>query len=72
MAERVADCRSGLAPIPRIDVTAFEEAIGSRYTVDTLAYLKRRYPGVRLRLDHGGGQSGKLPPLAGLARNRPA
>lgn len=32
---------------PRIDVTAFEEAIGARYTVDTLAYLKRRYPGVR-------------------------
>jgi nicotinate-nucleotide adenylyltransferase len=32
---------------PRIDVTAFEEEIGARYTVDTLAYLKRRYPGVR-------------------------
>jgi len=31
---------------PRIDVTAFEEEIGARYTVDTLAYLKRRYPGV--------------------------
>ena len=31
---------------PRIDVTAFEEEIGARYTVDTLSYLKRRYPGV--------------------------
>ena len=28
-------------------MTAFEEKIGARYTVDTLAYLKRRYPGVR-------------------------
>ena len=38
--------RSASAPIPRIDVTGFEEAIGARYTVDTLAFLKRRYPGV--------------------------
>ena len=53
---------------PRIDVTAFEEEIGARYTVDTLAYLKRRCPECALRLDHGGGQPGGLPPLAGLAR----
>ena len=53
---------------PRIDVTAFEEEIGARYTVDTLAYLKRRYPGCPLRLDHGRGQPGELPSLAGLAR----
>jgi len=31
---------------PRIDVTAFEEEIGARYTVDTLTFLKRRCPGV--------------------------
>ena len=31
-------------------------------------YLKRRCPGVRLRLDHGGRQPRQLPPLAGLAR----
>jgi nicotinate-nucleotide adenylyltransferase len=36
-----------VADHPRIDVTAFEEAIGARYTVDTLAYLKRRHPNVR-------------------------
>ncbi len=47
------------------------QAIGSRYTVDTLAYLKRRYPGRPFRLDHGGGQSGGLPSLARLARHRP-
>ncbi|MCB5177669.1 MULTISPECIES: nicotinate-nucleotide adenylyltransferase [Microvirga] len=32
---------------PRIDVTTFEEEIGASYTVETLAYLRRRYPGVR-------------------------
>ncbi len=36
-----------IASHPRIDVTTFEEDIGARYTVDTLAYLKRRHPGVR-------------------------
>lgn len=45
-AQRVAEAR-GLASHPRIDVTTFEEDIGARYTVDTLAYLKRRHPGVR-------------------------
>jgi nicotinate-nucleotide adenylyltransferase len=45
-AERVAAARR-LAGDPRIEVTAFEEEIGSRYTIDTLAYLRRRYPTVR-------------------------
>jgi nicotinate-nucleotide adenylyltransferase len=36
-----------LASHPRIDVTAFESAIGSRFTVDTLAYLTRRHPDAR-------------------------
>ena len=44
-AERVVEARR-LAAHPRIDVTAFEEAIGARYTVDTLSYLVRRCPGV--------------------------
>jgi nicotinate-nucleotide adenylyltransferase len=44
--ERVAEAKR-VAADPRIDVTTFEEAIGARYTVDTLAYLKRRFPGVR-------------------------
>lgn len=44
-AMRVAEAKE-VADHPRIDVTAFEEEIGARYTVDTLAYLKRRYPGV--------------------------
>jgi len=43
---RVAQARA-VADDPRIDVTAFEEEIGARYTVDTLAYLRRRFPGVR-------------------------
>ena len=45
-AARVAEARK-VAADPRIDVTTFEEDIRARYTVDTLAYLKRRYPGVR-------------------------
>ncbi|WP_343232433.1 nicotinate-nucleotide adenylyltransferase [Microvirga terricola] len=43
---RVAEAKR-IASHPRIDVTTFEADIGARYTVDTLTYLKRRYPGVR-------------------------
>ncbi|WP_406600759.1 nicotinate-nucleotide adenylyltransferase [Microvirga rosea] len=45
-AQRAQEARA-VAAHPRIDVTVFEEAIRARYTIDTLAYLKRRYPGVR-------------------------
>lgn len=45
-AARICEAKR-IAGDPRIDVTAFEEAIGARYTVDTLAFLKRRYPRVR-------------------------
>lgn len=43
--ERVALAKE-IADDPRIDVTAFEGEIGARYTIDTLAYLKRRFPDV--------------------------
>lgn len=42
---RVAQAKE-IADDPRIEVTAFEGDIGARYTIDTLAYLKRRCPGV--------------------------
>jgi nicotinate-nucleotide adenylyltransferase len=45
LAERVTNAKR-VSAHPRIDVTGFEETIGARYTVDTLGYLKRRYPGV--------------------------
>jgi nicotinate-nucleotide adenylyltransferase len=45
-AVRVAEARR-LAAHPRIDVTSFEEGIGARYTIDTLVFLRRRFPGVR-------------------------
>nr|WP_281413532.1 nicotinate-nucleotide adenylyltransferase [Microvirga antarctica] len=45
LEERVAEARTRSIH-PRIDVTAFEADIGARYTVDTLAFLKRRCPGV--------------------------
>jgi nicotinate-nucleotide adenylyltransferase len=46
LAERLVQARR-VAAHPRIDVTAFEEGIGARYTVDTLAFLKRRFPRVK-------------------------
>jgi nicotinate-nucleotide adenylyltransferase len=45
-AERMAEARR-LANHPRIEVTAFEAEIGARYTVDTLTFLVRRFPGTR-------------------------
>jgi nicotinate-nucleotide adenylyltransferase len=45
-AQRVEEAKR-VAADPRIDVTTFEADIKARYTIDTLAYLKRRYPGVR-------------------------
>jgi nicotinate-nucleotide adenylyltransferase len=45
-AERMAASRA-LMPEPFIDITGFEAAIGTRYTLDTLRYLKQRCPGVR-------------------------
>jgi len=44
-AERVAGARR-IAAHPRIDITCFEEAIGARYTVDSLRFLARRFPDV--------------------------
>src|SRR5262249_19792759 len=46
LAERLAAARA-LAHHPRIDVTGFEAEIGSRYTYDTVRYLRERCPGVR-------------------------
>ena len=45
-AERVEAARR-LAAHPRIAVTGFEEAIGTRYTVDTLRIVVDRCPGAR-------------------------
>ena len=42
--QRIATARR-LARHPRIDVTGFEAALGTRYSVQTVAYLKRRCPG---------------------------
>jgi nicotinate-nucleotide adenylyltransferase len=44
--ERMAAARR-LMPEPMVDITGFEAGIGTRYTLDTLRYLKRRCPGVR-------------------------
>jgi nicotinate-nucleotide adenylyltransferase len=45
-AERMANAKA-LAAHPRIIVSGFEAARASAYTIDTLAFLQRRHPGVR-------------------------
>lgn len=47
MADRIAHARRLLSD-PRVVVTDIEDRLGTRMTADTLAALKRRYPGVRL------------------------
>jgi len=44
-AERKAQAEA-IAAHPRIDVTLIEDAIGTRYTYDTLKWLKTRNPGI--------------------------
>lgn len=46
LAQRMAAARQ-LAQDPRIIVTGFEQNIGSRYTYDTLRYLRQRCSGVK-------------------------
>jgi nicotinate-nucleotide adenylyltransferase len=46
LAQRMAAARA-LTHHPRIDVTDFEAVINTRYTYDTLKFLKRRCPGIR-------------------------
>ena len=46
LKQRIASARA-LAQHPRIDITSFEAVINTRYTYDTLMYLRRRCPGVR-------------------------
>ena len=45
--ERVEAARR-MANDPRIDVSCLEAVIGTRYTFDTIAYLRRRTTGLRL------------------------
>lgn len=46
LAARMSACRR-LMPEPMVDITGIESAIGTRYTLDTLRYLRRRCPTVR-------------------------
>ncbi len=45
--EERAQAARDLASDPRIDVTCLESVIGTRYTVDTINYLRRRASGLR-------------------------
>jgi nicotinate-nucleotide adenylyltransferase len=46
LEERAAAARQ-MAGDPRIDVTCLESVIGTRYTIDTITYLRRRASGLR-------------------------
>ena len=47
LADRLASARAVAGAHPRIRATAIETALGTRYTVDTLARLRVRFPNVR-------------------------
>jgi nicotinate-nucleotide adenylyltransferase len=47
LEQRAAAARK-MAGDPRIDISCLESVIGTRYTVDTITYLRRRVPGLRL------------------------
>jgi nicotinate-nucleotide adenylyltransferase len=53
LAERLAACRR-IARDPRIRVTGLEAELGSAYTAVTLAFLRRRLPGVHFVWVMGG------------------
>jgi nicotinate-nucleotide adenylyltransferase len=63
LPERMALARQ-VARHPKITVTGFEAGLGSAYTIDTLRFLKRRYPGVHFVWVMGGDN------LAGIHRWR--
>lgn len=46
LAERLALSRN-LAGGPRVEITAFEQQLGTPYTAATLEFLRRRFPSVR-------------------------
>jgi nicotinate-nucleotide adenylyltransferase len=46
--EQRAEAARKMAGDPRIDISCLESVIGTRYTVDTITYLRRRVPGLRL------------------------
>lgn len=47
LAERLARARGATRAHPRLQATALETALGTRYTVDTLSALRQRYPTTR-------------------------
>ena len=64
---RLASARS-MARRSRIRVSEFEAQAGTRFTVDTLALLVRRYPDDALHLADGRGHPARFPPLEKVAQ----
>jgi nicotinate-nucleotide adenylyltransferase len=53
LSERLAATRRMMAH-PRVEVTGFEAGLATAYTAQTLAFLRRRFPGVRFVWVMGG------------------
>jgi nicotinate-nucleotide adenylyltransferase len=73
LAARLDSARA-LARHPHIRVTAIEQALGTRYTIDTVTALQRRFPGVRFVWLMGSdnlAQFGRWKDWQGLARRLP-
>ena len=77
------DAANDMAPLPArlasarrmarrapIRATDIEARLHTRYTLDTIRKLKRRYPKMRFIWLMGAGQSRRLPPLEELAADR--
>ncbi len=60
LATRLAQARK-IARDPRIAVTDLERRLGTRYTIDTVTALRRRYPGCRFVLLVGADLMTELP-----------
>lgn len=52
--ERMEVAHTLTATVPQIKITGFEAALGSPFTIDTVTFLKRRYPLVRFIWIMGG------------------
>ena len=67
LPERLASARAA-ARHPGIRVTDIEKALGTRYTVDTLAALRRRFPAARFVWLMGADNLAQLPRWRGWTR----
>ena len=67
LADRMASAQAITAPHPRLRVTDLERELGTRYTIDTVRALRRRYPRARFVWLMGADNLRQLPRWKGWA-----